>query len=314
MCRTRYNRCIVGMSLMILLFQFIAGCEQEEVMENPWEVIIDTQVKQPVRMAAFLDESFGITGGFSGAGKTNRTLDGGKTWNISEASGGCLFGIEIIDSNTVWVAGKMSGMSFDTPGGLRLSKDGGLTFEESATIRTLPRECPMSFMDENSGWFYQNEKLRRTADGGKNWKETALPVDAAIIKAVQLRTKTDGYLLDITGNLFTTNDGGNTWSKTQLPLQKYHCLEIMEFESVAAAIRFFDKNNGVVVASLLAEGERKDCVLAFRTKDGGQNWRSELVSYGCGIIFLSPDGRYVTIQLMGKIAVLRYTGEEWTNL
>jgi len=295
--------------LSLLLITLITYCEKEEILDNPWKVVIDTQVKQPVRMAAFLNESFGLTGGFSGAGKANRTLDGGKTWTMSESSGGCLFGIEIIDNKTVWVAGKMHGQSFTTPGGLRLSKDGGVTFEPQANIRTLGRECPMSFFDDTNGWFYQNGKLHSTVDGGRNWEELTLPADAATIKAVQLRTKNEGYLLDISGNLFITNDGGKTWSKTGLPLQKYHLQGIMEFESVAAGIRFFDKNKGVIAASF-SGGEREDRVQVFRTKDGGQNWQSELVSYGTGIIFLSPDARFITIQNLGKIRVLRYTGEE----
>jgi hypothetical protein len=304
-----YYKSIVVMILTILLIAFITNCEKEEILDNPWEVVIDTQVKQPVRMAAFLNENFGLTGGFSGAGKANRTLDGGKTWTISDSSGGCIFGIEIVDNNTIWVSGKMHGMSFTTPGGLRLSKDGGVTFEPQANIRTLPRECPMSFIDQNNGWFYQNEKLQSTADGGNNWVELTLPPDAATIKAVQLRTKNEGFLLDISGNLFTTTDGGKTWSKTQLPLQKYHLLGIMEFESAAAGIRFFDKDKGVIAASF-SGGEQEDRVQVFRTKDGGQNWQSELVSYGSGVIFLSPDARFITIQNMGKIRVLRYTGKE----
>jgi photosystem II stability/assembly factor-like uncharacterized protein len=304
-----YNRSIVIMILMILLIAFITNCEKEEILDNPWKIVIDTQVKQPVRMAAFLNESFGVTGGFSGAGKANRTTDGGQTWTMSDSSGGCLFGIEIVDSNTVWVAGKMHGQSFTTPGGLRLSKDGGKTFEPQANIRTLGRECPMSFFDENNGWFYQNEKLRSTADGGRNWEELTLPAKAATIKAVQLRTKNDGYVLDISGNFLTTNDGGKTWSKTQLPLQKYHLQGIMEFESAVAGIRFFNKDEGVIVASF-SGGEREDRVQAFRTKDGGQNWQSELVSPGSGVIFLSPDARFVTVQNLGKIRVFQYTGKE----
>jgi photosystem II stability/assembly factor-like uncharacterized protein len=271
--------------------------------------VIDIKVKQPVRMAAFLNESFGLTGGFSGAGKANRTLDGGKTWTMADSSGGCLYGIEIVDRNTVWVAGKMHGLSFTTPGGLRLSKDGGVTFEPQADITTQAGECPMIFFDQNNGWFYQDETLQCTADGGRSWKELALPADAAVIKAVQLRTKDEGYLLDTSGTLFTTNDSGKTWSKTQLPLQKYHLRGLKGFESVAAGIRFSDKYNGIIAASFSA-GEQKDRVQVFRTKDGGQHWQSELVGYGNGAIFISPDARFITIQNTGNIRVFRYTGKE----
>jgi photosystem II stability/assembly factor-like uncharacterized protein len=306
---TNFDKIKIHMILWLVIVMTAVCCEQEEVMENPWNVIIDTKVKQPVRMAAFLNESFGITGGFSGKGKTHRTLDGAESWTKSEPSGGCLYGVEIINDKSVWVAGRMSGMSFTTPGGLRLSKDGGETFEPSAKIPIFPEECPMSFLDQNNGLFFQRGRLRSTNDGGQTWKEISLPEDADIIKAVHMRTINNGYLLDLSGNFFMTNDGGNTWNKTQLPLHKYHGLGLTEFESSSASIRFFDDNKGIVVTSL-SGGEHKDRVQAFRTTDGGRNWKSELVTYGGGSIFLSPDAQYVTVQLDGNILVLQYTGEE----
>ncbi|NLW55010.1 MAG: hypothetical protein GX050_00035, partial [Firmicutes bacterium] len=78
------------------------------------------------------DENFGVTGGFSGKGKANVTVDGGKTWSLAESSGGCLFGIEVIDPTRFWVCGRMTGQSFTTPGGIRLTQDGGQSFGPSA--------------------------------------------------------------------------------------------------------------------------------------------------------------------------------------
>lgn len=55
---------------------------------SPWEVIIEADVEQPMRMAAFLDERVGFTGGPGGEGTAQYTTDGGQTWTISEAGGG----------------------------------------------------------------------------------------------------------------------------------------------------------------------------------------------------------------------------------
>lgn len=128
--------------------------------------VISTKIKQTVRMAAFLDEQFGVTGGYSSTGKTHYTLDGGQTWTKNEESGGCIYGIEVLDSNKVWVCGRMKGVSFKTPGGLRFSSDGGKTLGSTAGFTTTPKECPMSFLDEKKGWLSQNNKLNETMDGG----------------------------------------------------------------------------------------------------------------------------------------------------
>jgi hypothetical protein len=60
---------------------------QEESTE-PWQIVLEMQVEQPVRMAAFLDESFGLTGGADRAGQAYFTTDGGQTWAMSESSSG----------------------------------------------------------------------------------------------------------------------------------------------------------------------------------------------------------------------------------
>src|SRR5690554_4726354 len=156
---------------------------QQDQVEGSWEMVIQTVVKQPVRMAAFLDEHFGVTGGFSGSGKTHVTTDGGQTWTKTESSGGCIFGVEIIDKELVWVCGKMMGMSFSTPGGIRLSKDGGRSFEHQANFQTSPKECPMGFLGEKTGWVYQEGRLSATADGGQNWQTLPLPEEVTKIKA-----------------------------------------------------------------------------------------------------------------------------------
>jgi len=53
-----------------------------------WEVVIQRDIEQPVRMAAFLDEQVGFTGGAGAEGTARYTTDGGQTWTISEAGSG----------------------------------------------------------------------------------------------------------------------------------------------------------------------------------------------------------------------------------
>jgi hypothetical protein len=53
-----------------------------------WEAVLDLQVEQTLRMAAFLDDKVGYTGGEATEGRAHYTTDGGQTWTMAESSGG----------------------------------------------------------------------------------------------------------------------------------------------------------------------------------------------------------------------------------
>jgi hypothetical protein len=53
-----------------------------------WEPVLDLEVEQTLRMAAFLDDKVGYTGGEASEGKAHYTTDGGQTWTMAESSGG----------------------------------------------------------------------------------------------------------------------------------------------------------------------------------------------------------------------------------
>ena len=90
--------------LILLLISGMVGCKSTpaapppgqteppvEPTEEPqaqWEVVLQTKPEQFVRMAAFLDETFGVTGGADSAGKAHYTTDGGQTWTMADSSGG----------------------------------------------------------------------------------------------------------------------------------------------------------------------------------------------------------------------------------
>jgi hypothetical protein len=53
---------------------------------GPWEIVLQKNIEQPMRIAAFLDGSFGVTGGPSDPGRAHYTTDGGVTWTMAESS------------------------------------------------------------------------------------------------------------------------------------------------------------------------------------------------------------------------------------
>ncbi len=283
------------------------------VPDGNWSAILQPEIKQTVRMAAFLNESFGVTGGYSSTGKTHYTNDGGATWTKNEESGGCLYGIEVVDPNVVWVCGRMKGVSFRTPGGLRASTDGGKTLGDSSNYETVPGECPLSFLDDKRGWISQNNKVSETVDGGLNFTEISLPEGIGKIRGIGVYEQDGdmaGCVLSEDGTLCITRDHGVSWTKSTLPLkEKYDSYKPGKFESVPAAIRFFDKDNALVVISLVGDGE--PLIIGFRTADGGMTWTDELIGKGHGSIYLSPDGHYVTsYNAANKITVYRLNKSE----
>ena len=54
---------------------------------RPWKIVLQREIEQPMRVAAFLDGGFGVTGGPSDPGRAHVTTDGGETWTMAESSG-----------------------------------------------------------------------------------------------------------------------------------------------------------------------------------------------------------------------------------
>ena len=66
----------------------VVGC-MLAVAQSKWEVVVPhTVFNEKVRMAAFLNADFGVTGGAGDIGKARYTTDGGKTWAQADSSGG----------------------------------------------------------------------------------------------------------------------------------------------------------------------------------------------------------------------------------
>ena len=74
--------------LGVLASTLVIGCVFAAAQAK-WEVVVpQTLFGEKLRIAAFLDESFGFTGGAGDVGKASYTTDGGKTWAQADSSGG----------------------------------------------------------------------------------------------------------------------------------------------------------------------------------------------------------------------------------
>lgn len=69
-------------SILVTGYSFAASKAQ-------WKVVVpQTLFAEKLRIAAFLNGNFGITGGAGDIGKADYTMDGGKTWSTADSSGG----------------------------------------------------------------------------------------------------------------------------------------------------------------------------------------------------------------------------------
>lgn len=278
--------------------------------DSPWQVVRETEVKPVMRMAAFLNENFGLHGGpNTGAfehmdvpsdGKAQYTTDGGKTWTIADTSNGCTFGLDIVDAQTIWQCSRNA---------INVSGDGGKTWQNAGQGLA---DCPLIFADTKTGWVLKKGNIEMTTDRGKTWQKVTLPENAGDIATISPRTASEGYVLTSDGLLHKTQDGGKNWSSVALDMTKYGKMKFLPSPTPGypptVAIRFFDANHEVIVMSLAGGGSK---VVALRTADGGQTWAEEEVPAPIGTLHLTHDGKYLTVIPMletQKITVLKYTG------
>jgi photosystem II stability/assembly factor-like uncharacterized protein len=205
--------------------------------------------------------------------------------------------MDIVDAQTIWQCGMKN---------LSVSTDGGKTWK-AIEGKAGSSGCILSFADAKTGWFGFGVKFQMTTDGGGTWKDLVLPKEVNNVAAISLRTQKDGYLVDKNGVLHITQDGGATWSSKSLGLDAPNIMGFVSGgfvnEIPQAAVRFFDDKHGLVVLGLSG----KTNPIALRTADGGKTWKEESLPAGPGALYISRDGKFLTVNLWGKgTTLLKY--------
>jgi photosystem II stability/assembly factor-like uncharacterized protein len=270
---------------LTLFFSSVLGALADE-KGGQWKMVLQSEAKHSAYIGGFHNEQDGITIGY--AGEVHYTHDGGKTWPTAVNHSWCRFGLEILDKNTAWHCGNK--------GHVRVSTDGGEIWEPVADFGDMePDQCRfLSFADANLGWIASPFRIAATNNGAKSWNEFDLPEDSKNIAAICLRTANDGYVLDVTGNLYVTKDAGKTWSKQGVPLEGK---PLPTLQCPTAAMRFSDANHGIIVAAT------KGKIYSYTTADGGKTWTKSLVSdKHFGYLFLNHEGNLLTVT--GKLGNL----------
>lgn len=291
--KTSISRLVLFLSLTLWL---LTACQGPS--SNPWIVVGEYNVHHSVMTAGFLNESYGITGGV--IGYMYHTMDGGKSWVEDVNSSDCRYGMEILDQEHAWTCGGMTHV--------RRSEDGGFTWQEAAPFG-LVRDGPcrlMSFVDPQNGWLASAHHMGVTADGAESWQIMEEPEGTEYIVGIGLYTPQHGYVMNSSGNLYHTTDDGVHWSLVSN--LKPEGWEFPKSVYAVVTMRFADAEHGTIVMHL-KQGE-KEQVVAYHTVDAGQTWTSEPVHVPPGPLYLSHDGRLLTV-ITGPnmMTVLRYNSQ-----
>lgn len=267
-----------------------------EASSEKWTVIKEVIIDHLPGFAYFANSEFGITACNRSASvpKPHYTNDGGQTWvetgytNIS-----CPFGVDIVDSDSIWTCNDLNQFFIS---------DGFQSWQEIA--RPAGEGCRLlSFVDNENGWAVATtlKNLWATSDNGESWEEISLPDEIETIASISVRTPQDGYLLDFDQMLWETHDGGQTWSAQTLAFDNSK-LAFMKMGLSSAAIRFTDADSGVVILNTAGGGN--SALLALHTEDGGLTWDEYVIPAELGSVYLSHDGKYLTVNVPGKETVL----------
>jgi photosystem II stability/assembly factor-like uncharacterized protein len=262
-----------------------------------WVVVHDIQVEHATNVAGFLTEDFGVTIGY--AGEKHYTTDGGETWPEAENESACRFGLDIVDEHVLWSVGN--------GGGVRLSTDSGQTWTAVSDVSDHGISRYASFLDDQTGWVANTNHLWETVDSGETWTEFSLPEETEnMVASVAMLESGTGYLLGFNRNLYFTEDSGETWTAQPLNLSDDRKISV----SISPAMRFFDTENGMIVARIKDAG-----IIALRTEDAGTTWTEEEIPMeeiaSSGTLYLSQDGSMVTYtDTNGHIMVAEYTADE----
>jgi len=163
---------------------------------------------------SFANDRLGWAVGESGT--IQRTIDGGATWTLQDASTRkLLYDVAAIDDNHAWVVGAV--------GTILRTVDGGRNWDEqSSGVNEALRA--VHFVDPQRGWAVGAKgTIISTANGGARWRRETSGVELNLNDVFFPKAKggpgegpREGWIAGDRGLLLHTTGGGATWENVEL--------------------------------------------------------------------------------------------------
>jgi photosystem II stability/assembly factor-like uncharacterized protein len=245
-----------------------------------WTIIRRTDFPRTTLSVMFGDAFFGIATDLGG--EISYTEDAGAGWVHAGKAGLSRVALDMA-GDWIWHVG--------FGGALTRSIDRGRTWEYVSSLPYDGHVEYLGFADSQTGWAVTSETklIYTTRDGGRTWGSLPLPEGMGFPSALNLRTPSEGRLLDTSGILFLTTDGGGTWSRRSIGLAEGWTIPTLNH---SAAMRFTDNLHGIIALEIIGDGTGR--TLTLRTEDGGLTWREETLPVPMGMFHLSRDGVFLT--------------------
>ncbi len=253
--------------------------------EQQWKLIKTLQPEHKPRYAAFQNELLGVTDCGENI-QPSFTVDGGQTWTRPVMGKFCPDSVDIVDGRSIWLCNSF---------GVFTSKDGGRSLSQMYS----PYEgCRiLSFADDQHGWSSFDWNLAATDDGALRWLEVEKDYTMGDIAAVSRRSPVDGYVLTYDGTFFTTNNSGESWTSNDIELISDE-MRIANMDGrPPVSMHFQDAQNGIMILALAGQGNAS--LHSLHTTDGGQSWQQHPIPMNLGSVYLSHDGRFLTVTELG---------------
>ena len=140
-----------------------------------------------------------------------------------------------------------------------------------------------------SGWIFQNGRLRWTVDGGSTWVDRTPIVDQLDFIAFHFQDKLTGWTLGrvMDGNqtpslmLLRTTDGGESWLSSTIPLSPE-----LASQSEMGYFNFISSTTGWLTVRFQSSSAFSVGKLFF-TRDGGDTWQELNIPIGDPVYFIN---------------------------
>jgi photosystem II stability/assembly factor-like uncharacterized protein len=223
-----------------------------------WNIILNNLINQRMYDFKELNKDTLFVGAYF---HIYRTYNGGLNWTIINIPGPFVYGIYVLNTDTMWYA-------CPTPNGLYRTTNGGVSWQQQMYDIPGVNGYPQSIYmyNRNIGFVgTDNGELLKTTNSGVNWILLESSSQFLDIKKLYFFDSLNGYLSN--GYFKKTTNGGLSWQNINLPTipgSYYTGKSVLEFSFIFDTI--------YTVNSYIWYQNNQTRATVYKTTNNGLNW------------------------------------------